>query len=250
MDCAEKRNLIHGYLDGELDLLKSIEMEAHLKECPACSHVLENHRALRAALASGSVAYEAPTALERRIRASLRKERPRAFTLSLLSWRWLSLAASAAAVALLTWNLAPRLARPSAEEQLTREVVSSHVRSLMASHLADVVSTDQHTVKPWFDGKLDFAPPVNDFAVEGFPLAGGRLDYLNDRPVAALVYQRRKHFINLFIWPAREGGESGERTATRQGYNILHWRKGGMNFWAVSDVSATDLEEFVRLERR
>lgn len=250
MDCAEKRNLIHGYLDGELDLVKSIEMEAHLKECPACSQVLENHRTVRAALASGSMAYRAPAGLERRIRASLRKERPVAPASSLLSWRWLSLAASAAAIALLAWNLAPRLARTSAEERLTQEVVSSHVRSLMANHLADVVSTDQHTVKPWFDGKLDFAPPVNDFAAEGFPLAGGRLDYLNDRPVAALVYQRRKHFINLFVWPASEGGESTESSATRQGYNVLHWRKGGMNFWAASDISAADLAEFTRLARR
>jgi len=250
MDCVEKRNLIDGYLDGELDLVKSIEMEAHLKECRACAQMVENHRALREALVSGSVAFRAPAGLERRIRASLPREPRAAPASSLLSWRWLSLAACATAVVLLTWNLAPRLARTSAQERLTQEVVSSHVRSLMASHLADVVSTDQHTVKPWFDGKLDFAPPVNDLAAEGFPLAGGRLDYLNDRPVAALVYQRRKHFINLFIWPASEGGESGERTATRQGYNVLHWRKGGMNFWAVSDVSAADLEQFARLARR
>ena len=250
MSCAEKRILIDGFLDGELDPVRSLEVEAHLKVCPSCARLLESRGALRYAVTAGSLAYRAPANLERDIRAALRQEAKPAMPSRPLPWKWLSLTASAAFAVVLAWGLAQKLSLPSSGDLLTQEAVSSHVRSLMASHLADVVSTDQHTVKPWFDGKLDFAPPVNDFSAEGFPLAGGRLDYLNNRPVAALVYQRRKHFINLFIWPANDGGEPAEKGAVRQGYNILHWRKAGMNFWAVSDVSAADLAEFARLVQR
>jgi len=143
--------------------------------------------------------------------------------------------------------LLPGLHGPTSEQQLAAQVLTSHVRSLEANHLMDVVSTDQHTVKPWFDGKLDFSPPVEDLANDGFPLVGGRLDYLEGRQVAALVYQRRKHFINLYVWPDAAAAASTETLAPRQGYNMIRWAGGGFRFWAISDVSAADLADFVRL---
>ena len=132
-------------------------------------------------------------------------------------------------------------------KQIPAELFTSHLRSLEANHLMDVVSTDQHTVKPWFDGKLDFSPPVEDLASDGYPLVGGRLDYLEGREVAALVYQRRKHFINVFVWPDVSGLSSARAMESWRGYNLMRWSRGGFQFWAASDVSAPDLAEFVRL---
>ena len=154
-----------------------------------------------------------------------------------MPWNWLGLAAALAVAVLIVWNLAPGLRRPGAEQFLATQLVASHVRSLMVDHLTDVASSDQHTVKPWFDGKLDFAPSVVNPASDGFPLVGGRLDYLNNRPVAALVYQRRKHFINVFIWPVETGDARATKAIRRQGYQLLHWVDRDLNYWAVSDAS-------------
>ena len=153
------------------------------------------------------------------------------------------MAASVVAVLLFAAVLLQITLRPSASGMLARQVVSSHIRSLQLNHLSDVISTDQHTVKPWFSGKLDYAPVVKDLSSKGFPLAGGRLDYLDDRPVAALVYKRRQHTINLFQWPS-PASDSGPRTLTLRGYNVVHWTRSHMAFWAVSDVSAGDLDQF------
>ena len=133
---------------------------------------------------------------------------------------------------------------------LAEEVISSHIRSLLASHLLDVPSSDQHTVKPWFDGKLKFSPPVQDFTTQGFPLMGGRLDYINGREVAALVYHRNKHIINLFIAPSESGRTEAVQSSAKDGYNVLHWARDGFEFWAVSDVSAGDLRAFADLEMK
>ena len=138
----------------------------------------------------------------------------------------------------------PRLQRPGNDQFLATQLIASHVRSLMANHLTDVASSDQHTVKPWLDAKLDFAPAVVDLSSEGFPLIGGRLDYLDNRPVAALIYQRRKHFINLFVWPAAPDATRTPKTITRQGYQLVHWVDSDFNYWAVSDVNEKDLEAF------
>ena len=143
--------------------------------------------------------------------------------------------------------LVPFFGGPSSDELLTQHVVASHIRSLIVNHLADVRSTDEHTVKPWFNGKLDFSPPVDDLAKQGFPLIGGRLDYLNNRPVAALVYQRDKHVINIFVWPSNRTRQTSESITKQQGYNVIRSTRSGMNFWTVSDLERSQLEKFVEL---
>src|SRR5262249_31751299 len=160
----------------------------------------------------------------------------------------LSSALPAAAVALLALAILPLLRRPGGD-RLIDDIISGHVRSLMVEHLTDVASSDRHTVKPWFDGKLDFSPAVVDLADHGFPLIGGRLDYLENRPVAALIYGRPKHFINLFVWPTDASSAPGERTVSRQGFTLIHWSAGGMTYWAVSDLNPAELGEFAGLVR-
>jgi anti-sigma factor RsiW len=147
----------------------------------------------------------------------------------------------------ITAGLVRRSAESTRDQMITQEIMADHLRSLMANHLTDVTSTDQHNVKPWFNGKLDFAPPVNDFAAEGFPLIGGRLDYLDGQPVAVLVYQRRLHPINLFVWTGSEKYAEKATPQTRQGYNILFWTRGGMTYCAISDIAVDEMQTFAAL---
>src|SRR6185295_3273174 len=161
-----------------------------------------------------------------------------------MPWNWLALAAAIAVAAIVASSFLPRLRQPGANQFLATQLVASHVRSLMANHLTDVASSDQHTVKPWLDAKLDFAPAVVDLSTDGFPLIGGRLDYLDNRPVAALIYGRRKHFINLFVWPAGSSTIGATNAMSREGYQLLHWVDSDFNYWAVSDVNANDLQTF------
>lgn len=182
--------------------------------------------------------HRAPDALRERLRAGLARE-ARAADRS-RPWSFLAMAASFAAVALVTWNLALLNAGPGADELMARDLVNAHVRSLMIEgHLNDVVSSDQHTVKPWFAGKLDFAPPVVDLANAGFALAGGRLDYVNARAVAVLTYRYRQHVVNVFVWP--EAGEVEPHATSRQGFSVVQWTHGGMKYSAVSDAAAAQL---------
>jgi anti-sigma factor RsiW len=280
MNCEEAANLMDGYLDGELDPITSQTIEQHLRECPKCDQAYKIHGSLIHAIGNATPYYKAPAELRERIQSSLRDEiaelprrnvardtgplfprrqpRPQAILWE-TSWNWLALAAAIIFAAIIALTLVPRLQRPEADQFLATQLIASHVRSLMANHLTDVASSDQHTVKPWLDAKLDFAPPVVDLSSEGFPLVGGRLDYLDNRPVAALVYQRRKHFINLFVWPAETGADTTTRSAgnkqrsltlkaiSRQGYHLLHWLDSEFNYWAISDISAEELQEFEQL---
>src|SRR5947208_4713258 len=265
MNCEEATNLMDGYLDGELDPITSQTIEQHLRECPKCDQAYKIHGSLIHAIGNATPYYKAPAELRERIQSSLRDEiaelptldvardtqplfprrqpRPRAILWE-TSWNWLALAAAIIFAAIIALTLVPRLQRPGADQFLATQLIASHVRSLMASHLTDVASSDQHTVKPWLDAKLDFAPPVVDLSSEGFPLIGGRLDYLDNRPAAVLIYQRRKHFINLFVWPAAPDATRTPKTITRQGYQLVHWVDSDFNYWAVSDVNEKDLEAF------
>ncbi len=265
MNCEEATKLMDGYLDGELDPITSQTIEQHLQECHKCDQAYKTHGSLIRAIGNATPYYKAPAALRERIQFSLREEIAERPTRNVVRdsqvlfrrrqpelrtilwgtpWNWLGLAAAIVFAAIITWNVLPRLQRPGQDQFLATQLIASHVRSLMATHLTDVASSDQHTVKPWLDAKLDFAPAVVDLSSEGFPLIGGRLDYLDNRPVAALVYQRRKHFINLFVWPAAPDETRTLKTITRQGYQLLHWVDSDFNYWAVSDVSDNDLQAF------
>jgi anti-sigma factor RsiW len=256
MRCEESRPLIDFYLDGELDALRSTELELHIHGCSECTPRVERASKLRNAIRESAPYFAAPPALRRRIldavraEAGVKESKPSRTEAVAAWWRWTTAAASLAAVALLAVVISPAFRSKSAENQVAGEVLSSHVRSLMASHLTDVTSTDRHTVKPWFDGKIDFAPNVQDFAAEGFPLIGGRLDYIDHRTVAALVYGRRLHYINVFIWPATSPADTQAKAETREGYNILHWQKAGMEYWAVTDAAAEDLQTLAKLTQQ
>jgi anti-sigma factor RsiW len=238
------QTLIQGYADGELDLLGNLRAEEHLKDCTVCARDLRNHQALRVALGGGSLYFSAPATLRGRIRSAVRAASNPEPRRGSSSWRWMAVAASFALFAIAIGSFVLLRSRPSKDEFLAQEIVAGHVRSMMAGHLTDVASTDQHTVKPWFDGRLDFAPPVEDLAPRGFPLVGGRHDYAGGRPVAALVYQRRQHVINLFVWPSADESDDRNRMVVRQGYNLIHWSRAGMVYWAVSDLNLNELQEF------
>jgi anti-sigma factor RsiW len=265
MNCEEVMRLRDGYLDGELDPISNAAIEDHLKSCLLCAEAYESQRALIGTMRNATPYYNAPAGLQDRIRSALRNESggaiwrtagqptqltpmaktvvtPTAFPAT--SWNLLAVAAAIVFAAIVALSVASRTQRADADQFLATELIAGHVRSLMANHIADVVSSDQHTVKPWLDAKLDFAPPVVDLTNDGFPLAGGRLDYLNKRAVAALVYKRRDHFINLFVWPAEAGKESATKMMSRQGYQLLHWTDSDLNYWAVSDVNPNDLRLF------
>ena len=243
MTCQELQTMRDAYLDGELDLARSLEIEKHLRECASCARSHEELRSLQMAMKSVTLRFATPPGLERRVRSAVRGESEAGW--SLFRWRWLIPSVSLAVLAIIVSGLF--LSRTSTDDLVASEIVAGHVRSLMApSHLIDVLSEDPHTVKPWFDGKLDFSPPVKDLTQQGFPLYGGRLDYIANRPVAALVYQRRKHFVNVFIWPASTASEMKPTAQARQGYNLIHGTNSGMTYWIVSDLNLAELQQFAQ----
>ena len=248
MDHIEVQTLIDAYVDDELDLLTSLAIERHLQDCgESCPTLYQRRLHLRTALKAESLYFRPSTDFRTRIQASL----PQTQTTALISQRrgmWVGLAAGLVVVllGLGIFGLARGFALATADVGLSQQVVASHLRSLMAGHLTDVASSDQHTVKPWFDGKLDFAPTVIDLADQGFPLIGGRLDFLDNRPVAALIYQYEKHVINLFIWPSTRQSEAIQ-TLSQDGYSVIYWTQSNMNYWAVSDLESSKLDAFVQL---
>ena len=257
MSCERTRTVLHGYLDGELDAVRAAEFESHLEDCPECVAELEAQEALRSSLGRAELYEKAPESLSRKVQeGSGGTVLVRFRRFPVFPWRgrslgrvWMSAAAAVVLGALASWLVLRTATHLGTEgEALAAQVIDAHLRALEPGHLTDVESTDQHTVKPWFDGKLSFAPPVRDFADQGFPLEGGRLDVVNGKTVAVLVYGRRQHKINVFIWPT-DLGDSEPVSGSRLGYNWVEWRREGMEMWAVSDLNASELSELERLLR-
>jgi anti-sigma factor RsiW len=243
MDCDEAEILLHALIDGELDAGHAREVEAHIADCTRCTAELAAYRQMSQAIAGADLRYTAPPSLRRRIEASL--PQPQVQTLAPSRRSVLKGFAMGSAVsALAATGLVAIVLRSDDEHRIMSEVVSAHLRSLQAGHLTDVISTDQHTVKPWFNGKLDVSPPVIDLTAQGFTLIGGRLDYLDARAIGAVVYRRRQHIINLFVAQTPNIERRSAKTETIQGFNIRRWSDRGLNFWAVSDLGADELAEF------
>ena len=243
MTCDDAHRLLAAYHDGELDAVRAVEVEEHLRACDACTAAHENLRTLNSM--AQSAYFPAPVDLRENILAATRESDPvrRVAPAPRVLRPWIVSGLALAAAVVLGFFLAQTFYLPSAKQALLAQLTDSHIRSLIGTHLTDVASSDQHTVRPWFEGKLDFAPPAEDLSVQGFPLVGGRVEYIGGRAVAALVYERRKHFINLFVWP--EGG-AGDVTAEQpqRGYNVLHWTRSGMTCWALSEISENELRNF------
>jgi anti-sigma factor RsiW len=247
--CTNVVHLLPAYSDGELDLVRSLEVEQHLRDCPACSRALEGQLALRTALADAALYHRPPGHLRDRIRSSLRQARRDRPVRRVIPWRPLAIAAALAVVAVLSWAAVRMLSVASATDLVTQEVVSGHARFLLLDLPVQVKSSDQHEVKPWFNRKVGFAPTVKDLTREGFPLRGGRLEYLNNQKVAELIYDRHRHVINLFEWPAADQEARDPHALTLRGYHVIHWTEAGLELWAVSDLNEAELMEFVRLIR-
>ena len=251
MDCNETRRLVPLSIDGELDAHSEDVLAAHIESCSACQGYRQRQEAALAAIRSMATYHRATASLRERIEAAL----PTAYRDAAVAhrhpaasgwkfaWQLLNgggLVAAACAVLVLAVVLP---LRPSADERLAGELVTSHARALLTNHVIDVVSSDQHTVKPWFNGKLDFSPPVSDLADRGFPLVGGRLDYLDHHTVAVVVYRHRQHLIDVFVWPSKDTATAPPRSA--QGYHIIGKTASGMTFRAVSEVNRGDLQQLV-----
>ena len=257
MSCNLAETVLHGYFDGELDAVRAAEFEAHLEHCPECVAALEAQESLRASMRRARLYEKVLPSLREKVLAEIRagaqshartESRPvsPAVAISRPLWRWLAVAAAIVLATYGGWRIFTAVRGNDYQQNLSAAIVDAHLRSLQPGHLADVISTDQHTVKPWFDGRLSFAPPVRDLADHGFPLRGGRLDIIQGRTVAALIYGRAKHVVNVFIWPAG-GPDAAPRSGSRQGYNWIDWRNAGMEFWIVSDADPAALQQLQRL---
>jgi len=251
MNCAECEILFHALIDGELDAGHARDVEAHVASCAACSEKLKAFRTMRAAMAHAKLKEPAPAALRSRIEATLPQPSaqiitPRQFSRPSRRMFFGGFASGAVLSAAIAASFVFTVFSNDQEQIVAGEVVSAHIRSLQAGHLMDVETSDRHTVKPWFNGKLDVAPPVIDLTAQGFTLLGGRLDYVDGEPVASIVYQRRKHVINLFVAQRLGSARAGPKTTAIKGYNVRHWSEDSLDFWAVSDIAPSELDEFVQ----
>jgi anti-sigma factor RsiW len=248
MTCDEAEILIHALIDNELDASHAREVEAHIATCPRCTAELAAYRQMREAMSKADLRYTAPESLRQRIDAALPKPVPAPVSnvTPLASRRSVlrGFAMGSALSALAATGLFAIVLRGDDQQLIESEIVSAHLRSLQPGHLIDVVSSDQHTVKPWFNGKLDVSPPVIDLTAQGFTLIGGRLDYVDARAIGAVVYKRRAHIINLFVAQTANATRKPARMETIQGFNIRRWSDRGLNYWAVSDIGADELNEF------
>lgn len=239
--CPDRLLLLHGLSDGELDAANTLAIETHLRSCEGCAAEYERITALRARIARAGVRYPAPESLAKAIGQAIAPLPPA----TSLQRGWVGTATGA--LGGLAAGIALMLAWPSRQpgaDALPSELVADHVRSLLAGHLTDVQTSDQHLVKPWFNGRIDFAPAVPELSADGFPLAGGRLDYVDGRTVAAIVYHRRLHNINLFVWRFSGDAPSGVSVSHDDGFNLVHWAQGGLGYWAVSDLNTKELLQF------
>jgi len=246
MKCS--RELIDGYMDEELDPGLHAAVSEHLVDCQRCSETYAQIVELQSAIRSSAPYYTPPPALRESVRQALQESvaEGKEAQPSNVPWRWMAIAASFLLAASLTWNINHLPSRTPESTLIAQNIMASHVRSLIGTHLMDVVSTDQHTVKPWFNGKLDYSPEVKDFAAQGFPLVGGRIEYIADRPVAALVYHRRQHVVNLFTWPSTPS-DTAESHFSRNGYNVVQWSHASMTYWAISDIPSAEIHQFQAL---
>lgn len=260
MNCERTRALLGAHLDRELDAVNDRDLQEHLRGCARCLRAAEQQEQMKRLVRGAARYHRAPAGLEARIRATLSgapadappESGGRNRGSAGFAWfrPWAGGLAAAAAMVLAMWTGSAVTSRRAAADYQAEELVSAHVRSLLGTHLTDVLSSDQHTVKPWFDGKVDFAPPVRDLAAEGFPLAGGRVDYVAGHAAAALVFQRNKHFINVFVWPAAAGAAPAPGERTLRGYNLISWRQGDLALCAVSDLNTPELREFTERFRK
>jgi anti-sigma factor RsiW len=248
MTCDEAEILLHALIDNELDAGHARDVETHIAGCPDCAAALAAYREMSKTVAGMNLRYAAPPGLRQRIEASLPQPAPQTLVTRALAPNRRSVlrgfAMGSGLSALAATGLIAIVMRNDDEQRLLSEVVTAHLRSLQAGHLIDVVSTDQHTVKPWFNGKLDVSPPVVDLTAQGFTLIGGRLEYVDARAIGAVVYRRRQHVINLFVAQTANTEHHAAKMETMQGFNVRRWGEQGMNFWAVSDVSPDELTEF------
>ena len=249
MDCKQARELLSAQLDAEIGVSESTAVETHLQSCLECQAEFAEQSTVRGRLKGQATYFSAPAYLQSRIKAALPRLIAPERASTRWTWNWLQLAPSLAGVLALAWGLNVTLNQPSKDDVVAQDVIASHVRSLMSNRVTDVASSDQHTVKPWFSGKLDYAPAVRDLSAQDFPLIGGRLDYVGGRPVAALLYRHRQHFIAVYQWPAHEKQKIEPKALSRQGYHVVTWSDGAMARWAVSDLDPQELMALVEMLR-